>query len=1231
MSYPFHRPLPRQRQSTTLVANGRDDDVGLTQSLSQLSIINDAHHQSEKSSSRRSSFASNPPLRPPPQRSSSATPRPRNPSRSPSNGPTSRAGSRAGTPPLLRKASMNSLHSASGNASRKPSFSRRASNSQPMSPTASKIVSEDEKPSVTANSIASEYFRAELEAHHGPVTTLPTDTVVIFNDAVYGHRFSRPRTSRNTLKTIVERPERIKAAVLGVSTAYVRLGGRHCQGHAPIRVKMNVLEVGSIPFRIHKTTRRIPLTSPIVTNVHGTRWIEELKMMCDSAESTLAMGGKELQRQDISRGPDNAPPQQLHEGDLYLCAESLNAMEGALGAVCEAVDIVFLGNGPRKAFVAVRPPGHHCSASHPSGFCWVNNVHVGIMHGALSHGLTHAAIIDFDLHHGDGSQAITWDQNSRSNGAKKNEAQWKKTSIGYFSLHDINSYPCEWGDVDKVKNASVCIDSAHGQSIWNVHLQAWKTEKEFWTLYESTYFILLDKTRKYLRQQARKVGETGQLPKAAIFLSAGFDASEWEGAGMQRHKINVPTEFYARVTQDVVKLAAEEGLAVDGRVISVLEGGYSDRALCSGILSHLSGMVGDMNTLSKAERETSGLGYEMGQKIGLANANGGEWAPKPLLAPTRSYNPSWWASDQLEQLEQTTELPPPPVKPRDTTPPTYTSPTQASTARVTDPSNMRRSLSSILTGQTRMIQQLPSPPPSEVSWAIAAKELCNALIPADRQTDSYRAEELNAEASRARRERQSILLGLPSATPPPPTPSAGAPGGDRPSSRISLRDRRSRVIGPIDEETSETLMRARRKSTATPVASPAKVREPLAFDGNVYLELTFLAQVIRGATQAQSTATQSARRPNRRLSSASTTLSPPREVAPPGPPVPATAPVPRRTTTNRPSSRSSRVQGYEKAPALKQRSASTRKDATAKSSRTVKDADIGKQPDIVDAGTLTTSTDRPISVASSGPKSDMDHLATGLKKIRINLITPSQKEARERARAKLSENTAGEQRGTPQDGVSAVEAKLSPTPAAGGVEGMPFLPQTTAEELSAEPALSCAGNPLQAPAPPTPSLSGEISSPAEISNPSTLSSPAPNPAQPVLAHPVSYPSPETPHLALHSTSDSHDLDILTTPHQAGGIDSVTKSNPSQPLNWLPPVISPLSVSADSLPESITLLSAQSSGLFAYQQSAGIPFAPRPDGPARKTSASEGSRPMETQKQPDLKATRHSLWGGATGS
>jgi len=238
----------------------------------------------------------------------------------------------------------------------------------------------------------------------------------------------------------VERPERIHASILGMSVAYVRLGGRHAEGQHPLIPNKDLPD--TTPFRIRKTTRRIPLSSQSVTNVHGTKWMEELKIMCDGAEAKLAKNGKELIRPEIPRSPDE-DVHKFHEGDLYLCSESLDAMEGALGAVCEGVDAVFHGSengkGPHRTFVAIRPPGHHCSSSYPSGFCWLNNVHVGISHAALTHGLTHAAIIDFDLHHGDGSQAIAWEHNRRATSLAKNALPWKKTSIGYFSLHDINS------------------------------------------------------------------------------------------------------------------------------------------------------------------------------------------------------------------------------------------------------------------------------------------------------------------------------------------------------------------------------------------------------------------------------------------------------------------------------------------------------------------------------------------------------------------------------------------------------------------------------------------------------------------------------------------------------------------------------------------------------------------------------------------------------------------------
>lgn len=626
----------------------------------------------------------------------------------------------------------------------------------------------------------------------------------------------------------MERPERIHASILGLSVAYVRLGGRHEEGQYPPHPAKDPAAIPNAPFRIRKTTRQLPLSSQAVTNVHGVKWMDELKIMCDNAEQRLAMNGKELTRPDMPRSPEQGAPAKLHEGDLYLCSESLNAMQGALGAVCEGVDAVFQGSangkGPHRTFVAIRPPGHHCSASYPSGFCWLNNVHVGISHAALTHGLTHAAIIDFDLHHGDGSQAIAWEHNKRATTLPKNALPWKKTSIGYFSLHDINSYPCEMGDEEKVKNASLCIENAHGQSIWNVHLQPWKSETEFWELYETKYSVLLEKTRTFLRTQTERLRAlpNGPKPKAAIFLSAGFDASEWESSGMQRHKVNVPTEFYARLTRDVVRVAAEEGTAVDGRIISVLEGGYSDRALCTGVFSHLSGLAGGNPTAINKELSPTGLGYEISQKIGSFSEVENPKA-EPISPWTQYYDAQWWSLPQLEKLDATVSPPPPPPepkKPRDGTPPTYSSPTQSFIAKVNSP-KAQRSVSNMSTngGASRAVTRAPSPPPPDVDWTVAAHELSKLLIPSDRQTMSCKSEDLSAEATRARRDRQSIIT--------PPTSAAASEIGESSGPRMALRVRKPAkpLIESVEEdEPKKPAAKAGRRKTVAGAAVIAAER-----------------------------------------------------------------------------------------------------------------------------------------------------------------------------------------------------------------------------------------------------------------------------------------------------------------------------------------------------------------------------------------------------------------------
>ncbi|KAL4915201.1 histone deacetylase domain-containing protein [Aspergillus aurantiobrunneus] len=759
-----------------------------------------------------------------------------NPAQTPRRIPSSsslRDERRKSTPNLKKRSSTASLRSSQlgGSASPRPSLSRRSSSTLATSPTTaaslsasgytmsprkSSLSAATEQPVPTAASIAADHFKNEVDHHQ--CVDLQSQTLVVIHDACYGHRFSRPRTSRAALSSIVERPERVQACVVGISAAYVRLARRHAGGiHAP-HPDLNLHQLPPPPFQIRKTSRTMAVNSVAAIHVHGAKWMEDLKSMCDAAESRLSQNGKELVR-PRSAGKDTAtgtsPTPAFHEGDLYLCSESLNAFEGALGGVCEGIDAVFSPGSTKRAFVCIRPPGHHCSSSHPSGFCWINNVHVGISYAAMTHGLTHAAILDFDLHHGDGSQDITWDQNRKALAAPRNAAAHKKAMIGYFSLHDINSYPCEMGEPEKVRNASVCIEKAHGQSIWNVHLEPWKTEQEFWDLYSAKYTVLIEKARAFLKMHSDRLANVpnGPPPRAAIFISAGFDASEWEGAGMQRHKVNVPTEFYAKFTAEVVRMAEEEGLGVDGRIVSVLEGGYSNRALTTGVLSHLSGL-GDMtqNTESASDHQISRLATEMKDRLGLCDT-----APSTNERSVFEavYDQEWWSPSLLEELEALVYPPPPASKPREKSAPTYFAPTQSFAAKVVLPTRDRKS-----TGSHASLDLEPPPLPP-VDWAVATHELSKVLIPSDRQTTSCRAEELNAEASRLRRERHAATAdGARSAAGTPTESVAGE------ENKMKLRIRKPKASLPSTPRAETPARRTNRNNRRTTLDSPSALPNP---------------------------------------------------------------------------------------------------------------------------------------------------------------------------------------------------------------------------------------------------------------------------------------------------------------------------------------------------------------------------------------------------------------------
>ncbi|PPJ49651.1 hypothetical protein CBER1_02154 [Cercospora berteroae] len=636
--------------------------------------------------------------------------------------------SKPASSPALRKKSSRTSLGATDEQEQSSTPKRSISNLiAGLRESQTRMESIEEPTPLTSAQLAASHFTKELLAHGEEGTE--SDVVVILHDACYGHRWSRLKTTKGQLSLIVERPERINASVLGASTAYVRLGGHHEGGERPPHPNRSA--DARPPFKIRRTARVIDITSPYVTAVHGTEWMDELRGMCGSAPEKLAAGVKEVGR--------SAGKEQLHDGDLYLAPGSLDAFQGALGGVADAVDAVFAPDARAiKAFVAVRPPGHHCSADHPSGFCWLNNVHVGIEYAAQLYDVTHAAIFDFDLHHGDGSQAIAWQRNSKNNekrqNAKPNSKLKLTPDIGYYSLHDINSYPCEWGDDAKVQAASLCIENAHSQSIWNVHLQPWKTGDEFWELYEQRYRVLIEKARVFLQYHSNRIRMEGKVrPNAAIFISAGFDASEWEGQGMQRHKVSVPTEFYARFTEDVVKLASEvEGC--QGRVISVLEGGYSDRALCSGVLSHLSGLCA-----TTVSAQSSGFD----ELMNLSNKMNGLSMNQHELGTGYHYDKTWWTSDNLTALEHKINPPPPPQakKFRVGPQPTYATPTESFAYKVVDTNKFARSISGTMRDVPRP-DRAPTPPPPEVDWVVATQELSKLLIPQDRQTKSCTSEEL---------------------------------------------------------------------------------------------------------------------------------------------------------------------------------------------------------------------------------------------------------------------------------------------------------------------------------------------------------------------------------------------------------------------------------------------------------------------------------------------------------
>ncbi|KAJ6544597.1 Arginase/deacetylase [Mycena vulgaris] len=432
---------------------------------------------------------------------------------------------------------------------------------------------------------------------------------IFLQDACFQHRYMRSRDK----SAIVERPERLRAVTIGLAAAISRLEGVATANEGignpkPLDPDDLVAQLGRLNIESSVAASLQPshppvsvvqssasadiLRHPAVKYVHGDIdgdvYLENLIAWAKASRENIAKGESEI-------------PANLSQGDLYLCPESIAAIQGAVGTVCEAVDAVAGSTQPmftnqlpgtpahpvNRAFVAIRPPGHHCGEDTPSGFCFLNNVAIGAAHAHLNHGINRVVIFDIDLHHGNGTQSIVWQMNEETyrqtlemeGGAPVSK---KGPQVYYGSIHDILSYPCEDGKAELVQAASVSIGGSHGQYIENVHLETYTSPEHWEKLYTEQYSKILRKAEAFLDS----TGGPGQ--DVLVFISCGMDASEHETPSMSRHNRRVPTSFFHRFARDACALSDRYA---GGKVISVLEGGYSDRALTSGAMAHLSGLV----------------------------------------------------------------------------------------------------------------------------------------------------------------------------------------------------------------------------------------------------------------------------------------------------------------------------------------------------------------------------------------------------------------------------------------------------------------------------------------------------------------------------------------------------------------------------------------------------------------------------------------------------------------
>jgi len=237
---------------------------------------------------------------------------------------------------------------------------------------------------------------------------------------------------------------------------------------------------------------------------------------------------------------DNAPTEGTFsiDDDTKMTPCTLPAALLSAGAAINAVDKI-MANEIKSAFCATRPPGHHAERDKGMGFCFFNNIAIAALYAQKKYGLKRVAIVDFDVHHGNGTENIIKD----------------KKGILFCSTYQYPFYPFEMKESDT-------------PPIINTPLAATTRSAEFRQAIRDHWLPALDKFKPQM-----------------IFISAGFDAHIEDDMS----QVSLTEADYQWVTDEVKYIA---DMYAEGRIVSTLEGGYSLSALGRSVVAHLNGLIG---------------------------------------------------------------------------------------------------------------------------------------------------------------------------------------------------------------------------------------------------------------------------------------------------------------------------------------------------------------------------------------------------------------------------------------------------------------------------------------------------------------------------------------------------------------------------------------------------------------------------------------------------------------